>query len=649
MSAICGIYNLDGKYINTEITTSLMNASGIYAADAADSWQNAELFFGCHLQHHTPESLKEKLPYFDSMADMAITADAILDNRAELFNQLNIHQKDRASIPDSVLILKAYQKWNKECPQHLLGDFAFAIWDGKAQQVFCSVDHTGNRTLYYYQSSKVFIFSTLIKPLFSSGDIKKQYSDPWICDYLSIPAVTHQLDSELTIYKDVLLLPAAHTLTVSQQGVRKKAYWQVTRKKPLKLKTDQEYEEAFRDILGRAVSCRLRSNKSVGIMLSGGLDSASVACIAAHELQKSGRTLQSFSSIPIKEYHNSLPANIIADETPFIEAIREACDNIQVSYCRFEGQHSLSDTDRLLAVLEQPYKILENLFWIDGILGQARDKNVGVMLIGGAGNITISYGIFTQCILSLWRSGKWIRLIKEIKAYSQLKKINPMRIAVNLSKALFPYEMQKAWYKKRNHNWDMPLQLSPINPEFAGQMGASQRFKKFGYDPFYIEQLDSYEYRRMMLAPFNLSHLASIYTKISLANNIIMRDPTLDKRVIDFCMSVPDEQYIRNGQDRNLLRRAMQGVLPDAVRLNTRTGQQSADFIQRLQPLEQAIITEARQIGRLEIERKYMDIARIHKKAARIRLGNEDTAQTGDIRMLLRSIIFSRYLNIEDV
>jgi asparagine synthase (glutamine-hydrolysing) len=644
MGSICGIYNLNGNNINPEISASMMNELGIYKSDYTDTWNAGQVFLGCCVQFITPESVYEKLPYQDKVSNITIAADAIIDNRAELFAKLGIG-KCNQEITDSFLILKAYQKWGKACPAHLMGDFAFAVWDGKTGELFCAVDHTGNRTFYYYISPKQFAFSTLIKPLFSTGEKEKKYSDQWICDYLSLPAVIHQLDAELTIYKDILLLPAAHALTVSKQGISKEVYWQVEKQKELKLKSDQEYAEAFRHVLKQAINCRIRSIKPVGIMLSGGLDSTSIACLAAQELGKTGKSLQAFSSIPMEGYRNKLSSGKIADETPYIEAVREYSGNLDVTYCRCDGKNSLSDTDRFFLIFEQPYKILENLFWIDGILSRAGERNTGIMLTGGMGNTTISYGIFRQYIISLMRSGKWIRLVKEIRSYSDLKKINPTRIASELIKALLPYELQITWYKLRNSNWDAPLHLSPINPIYADRMGSRERFKSYKYDPFYVKKMDSFQFRKMMLAPAHLSHLAGIYTKIALANNLIIRDPSIDKRVIEFCFSVPEEQYIRNGRERFLLRRAMAGILPDKVRLNYRDrGQQSADFVQRLLPLEQEIREEIMRIGQNEQEKKYLDIERIHRTIKAIDLAGADAFNDYNLRMLLRSIIFCRYL-----
>ncbi len=645
MSSICGIYRRDGAPVDPQIALALLNGLGRHEADRPGDWKDGALYFGCQLQCVTPESLREVLPDDDPQAQAVITADAIIDNRAELWDALDIDPTCRAALTDSRLILKAYQKWGRECPAHLVGDFAFAIWDRRAEELFCAVDQMGKRSFYYYLSPKLFSFATLIRPLFVNREISHKYCEEWISDYLAIPTVMHQLDSELTIYQDILMLPAGHTLTVGKDGVRKSEYWSVSRRKELRLNSDEEYEAALRDVLAEAVRCRLRSVRPVGIMLSGGLDSTSVAGIAAAELQKSDRRLRAFSSIPLKEYRNRLPTGRIADETAFIEAVRAHCGNIAVTYCRFEGKHALSDTDRLMALLEQPYKTLENLFWIEGILARAEADNIGVMLTGGVGNTTISYGSMEQCLISLLGSGKWPAFIGELRKSAHRKQANPLRTLVDVLKFFFPYPIQKAWYQRRNPAWAAPLRLSPINPAFAARIGQPARFKQYHYDPLFIEKKDAFSYRRRMLDPAHLSHQAGVYTKIALAHRLIIRDPTLDQRVVEFCMSVPVEQYCRDGRERSLLRRAMAGILPDTVRLNyDQRGRQSADFVQRLQPVARLMVAEALRIGELEDERKYLDIPRIHQTARKPDLMDEDPPHNYDLRMLLRSIIFSRFL-----
>jgi len=650
LSAICGIYYFDDRPVKAGTGADLMRALGIYHADATGTWREGPVFFGCHTWHLTPESVGESLPYYDKAAGLAITADAILDNRTILCHELGIDYGQWGTMPDSLLILQAFRKWGQDCVKYLLGDFAFAIWDEKRRELFCAVDQTGTRAFYYYHSAGLFAFSTLIKPLFVLPEIAKEHSKTWFADFLAIPTVMHQLDPELTLYKNIYLLPAGHTLAVRPGRVVKRVYWQVKRQPELQLKSDGDYEEAFREVFGEAIRCRLRSIRPVGVMMSGGLDSTSVACMAARELSGSGRRLQAFSAVPMRGYRDWLPAGRLADETPYIEAVREYSGNIDVTYCRAEGKHCLSETDRLLRILEQPYKIFANLFWIDDILATARECNRGVVLCGSAGNVTISWGDVSPYLLSLFRSGQWSRLLHESWGIARNSR-RPFRKLWELSGVLLPENIRKGVKKLKDRNWSKSLRdLTAINPHFARRFSVRERFRRFGYDPLFIKRLDSFEARENCLRPDFFSHLGVLTTKLSLAHGVALRDPTMDKRVIEFCLRVPDNQYVRNGRGRFLLRRAMAGILPDKVRENGKErGQQSADLAQRLQSCWPQWAAEIKTIGLRADEREYLDVNKIQERLAQIGALSDDASEDSHLRMLIRSLVFSRFLKQEDI
>lgn len=649
MGSICGIYYYDGRMVAPETGAALLRELGVYQADVTGDWRERQVFFGCRVQHITPESLGEVLPYHDHLAGLTITADAIVDNRAELCDKLGIEHSRRGELPDSRLILQAYRKWGRDCPNYLVGDFAFAVWDAKQKELFCAVDHTGTRAFYYYFSAGLFAFSTLIRPLFVLPGIAREHDETWFADFLAIPSVMHQLDPELTPYKNIRLLPAGHTLTVRPGGAAKQVYWQVARQPELKLNSDVDYDEAFLEVLGQAVRCRLRSTRPVGVMMSGGLDSTTVACLAARELAKSGRRLQAFSAVPAPGYRDWLPAGSLADETPYINAVIEQYENIDVTYCNSAGKHALSDTGRLLAMLEQPYKTIENTFWIDSILAAAQERNIGVVLHGGAGNVTISWGDFPPYLLSLLRAGQWRRFYRESRAVARRCR-QPHRALLILFRSLLPGSLQKILNRLENSNWGKDIQdLSPISPDFARQAAVRERFRRFGYDPLLINRMDSLETRLKHLRPDYFSHLGVITTKQCLAYRTALRDPTMDKRVIEFCLSLPENQYVRNGWDRFLIRRAMTGILPDMVRQNaTVRGKQNADMAQRLQPCWPELAAEIKNIGMLEAEQKYLDVARIQEKLAKYSVINDNMSDDSGLRMLVRSLIFSRFLKLEE-
>lgn len=634
MSAICGIYCRDGRTAAPETGAAMLHKfNGICDTDAVSFWHRGSVFLGCHTVHITPESMGEPITYHDDRSGLAITADAIIYNRSELCDKLRIEQSYRGKITDSRLILLSYQKWGSDGPKYIIGDYAFAIWDEGRREMFCAVDPTGTRAFYYYLSGGLFAFSTLIRPLFILPEVEKKYNETWIADFLTIPTVMHQLDPEITLYEGIYLLPAGHTLTVRPDGVSKQQYWRVERQPELKLSSDAEYEEAFREVLGEAVRCRLRGTRGIGVMMSGGLDSTSVACLAARELEKSARRLKAFSSVPVSGYRNWLGDGRLPDETPFIESVREHSGNIDVFYCRSEGKHPLSDTGRLLDILEQPYKILENLFWIDDILARAQELDLGVVLMGGAGNATISWGEINAYQLSLYRSGNWLRLFRECWPGARAQ-TGPLRALYRSFRDLYHASDVRPF--KINA-------LSPVNPAFAEHAAVAERFRQLNYNPF--RRLDSWETRQTLLSPETFSHLGVIATKLGLAHRVLERDPTMDRRVIEFCLSVPEDQYVRGGRERLLIRRAMAGILPDKVRLNeTVTGIQAADWSQRLEPEWPELKDEISKIGSLPAEREYLDIAKIQRELGKYDTLGDAAAGDNSLRMLVRSLIFSRFL-----
>ena len=113
----------------------------------------------------TPGSLNEKLPLSNASGDLIITADARIDNRDELIEALDLNGRLRQTITDSELILAAFERWGEGCPERLLGDFSFAIWDRQKNRLFCARDHMGVKPFYYYLSNKVIVFASEIKAL----------------------------------------------------------------------------------------------------------------------------------------------------------------------------------------------------------------------------------------------------------------------------------------------------------------------------------------------------------------------------------------------------------------------------------------------------------------------------------------------------
>jgi len=645
MSAICGFFNRNSKPVSNEVGSVMMEKLAIYPADYSDVFYGNDFFFGCLHLVITPESRLEKLPFHDSNAGLTITADAIIDNRSELMAIFGYLEGDR--ITDSQLVLMAYKKWEKKCPCFLIGDYAFAIFDHNKNELFCARDHVGKRTLYFTNNSNTFAFCTLMKPLFMIPGVEKRVNELWIADFLAISSIVHEIDSNHTVYKDIQQLLPAHSITINRGGLRKEKYWDPLKLPVIKFKTDAEYDDAFREVFFEAVHCRTRSIGSVGVALSGGLDSGSVACIAAKKLKEKGEELQAFSALPMEGFKEWLPAYLISDESPYIEAIGKQYPNIKVTYCRSEGRNSYVDIGKYLQIFEQPYKTVENTFWMNCISETAAKNNCKVLLDGQFGNGTISYGDFYTHAYSLFKQVRLIALVKEISSYCRLHRISRKKFSKSIFIKFLPEVLNKH-ILKTSSNINVRKEISLINPSFSLNYNINRRVEERGYS---LENRKNYtlsELRRRIMKSTAFTHIAAIETKMSLVHGIVKRDPTRDKRVIDFCLRIPGNQYVKQGQERLLIRRSMEGILPNKVRLNTKVrGLQSADWLQRIAPdwdkIKQEIIDTV-QNKRIQAYIDTEEVIRVvqDNKA----LVDNETNET-DIRMLLVCLILGEFLKDE--
>lgn len=134
MGAITGIFYRDGRSVKPEQIKEINDKLSHRGLNGSAVWTDGSVALGHQMLHTTPESLHEKLPFEDEDSGLVITADARIDNRKELSEMLGI--EDREDVSDSYFILEAYQKWGEKCPDKLLGDFAFAIWDKNKKNYF---------------------------------------------------------------------------------------------------------------------------------------------------------------------------------------------------------------------------------------------------------------------------------------------------------------------------------------------------------------------------------------------------------------------------------------------------------------------------------------------------------------------------------
>jgi asparagine synthase (glutamine-hydrolysing) len=298
MSGFVGIVNLDGAPVDPRLLQDLTRFLSFRGPDAQEVWNDGPAGLGYALLQTTGAPSLEKQPaQLDGR--LWIVADARIDAREELLGKLRGKNRSAAPpsllTPDVELILHAYDAWGEDCVIHLLGDFTFAIWDAPRRRLFCARDHFGVKLLYYSVAGSSIVFSNTLACLRKFPGVSGKLNDLAIADFLLFDS---NQDPATTSFADIQRLPPAHTLTMEQGKLSAHNYWQLSVTEPIHYSRDQEYVERFRELLDAAVADRLRTD-SAGVLMSGGLDSSTVAASARRVSSRNGNgaKLQAYTEV----------------------------------------------------------------------------------------------------------------------------------------------------------------------------------------------------------------------------------------------------------------------------------------------------------------------------------------------------------------
>jgi len=605
MSVIVGFFNPNGGVVPLEKLERMMKPVSHWGPDGKGIWTDGPVGLGQLMLYNTPEAKYERFPMISACGNYVLVANARIDNREELLKRFDLPVSPSPVIPDGTLILEAYKKWGEDCPNHLLGDWSFALWDIKNRKFFIARDHHGNTSFYYFRCGQFFCFSTSQKSLLALDEVPRRPNPMTIAKVLV--AWNDQVDE--TAYEGILRLPPAHCIRLTSDYFRVKRYWFLEEAPAIRLKSDSAYVEQFLDLYREAVRCRLRSPRRVGIWLSGGLDSSSVAALAARELKKQNQPLYSFSSVPFFPVPQEFKGRFF-DEKPYVEETVKLVGNISPHYINAENINPITLLEKAVDFYEQPMHSAVNQYWILTLMEAAKQQSVGTMLTGQGGNAGISWH-GRNLFLSLALKGNLPDLIKELRQWSRVRN----RSLLSAFKSLVLGPMVR--HIKGRVNRFVPLKkpwsaYSVINPAFEKRLDLQKVMSRKGHDPFFAMKLDSKRARFDSMKPgrsiggFFSFELGAEYTMEN-------RDPTIDKRILEFCLGIPDRQFFSKGTDRFLIRRAMDGLLPPKVLMNFRKGVQAADLNVRLIKILPEIQRILEKIEASELASFYLDVPQMFR------------------------------------
>lgn len=578
MSAIWGVVSRETN-ISTTVVSNMQNSMKEFFIDRYDGIIRGSVYFACGLQYFTKTARSERLPIYDESRDTYFTADCVLTNRDEIIRKLGTaYSKETLKLlGDGELSYKAYLQFGERFAEYLRGSFSFVIYNVAQKELLLYADHFARRYLAYYVSSDKVCFSTVYQPLLAVLDkSERKPNKHWIAAaYTDCTADTIKLPGA-TAYENIYHVEPGQYVKINtdSQSIEKCTYWKpLTRYKKLRLKSDEEYRELFLTTFRKAVSDLLCVDGEVGIMLSGGLDSSSVAAFAAEELQNRKQKLFSYTAVPSKDYTVRNTHIHIEDETNFVLDQQRMHPNIYPQFISSDDVNVFTNINNHVSCYMEPVKPILNMVNTHEMIQQASRDGCKLMLTGQNGNATISYGRVLTYIYQKLRRFRFREAYREFVCFCKMH---------HISKKYFMKVFFRTW--KEEHC----TKYTPADDCFLKQEDISA-YNIISLERTILKQrgngcMDTEQQRNnFCFMPLVYQHMGFYDTYGSLRYGILSVDPTLTKEVLELCLCMPVDCFVKNGKERRVVRDYMKGYVPDSILDNhAGRGVQAADFAFRV-------------------------------------------------------------------
>lgn len=540
MSGVIGVLRTDGAPVNRMLLRALTRYLGFRGPDGQDVWSGGPVGFGHAMLRTTEEAAHERQPVGVD-GQFWIAADARLDARAELLAQLaGAGRKPPRNAPDSELILHAYAAWGESCLERLRGDFTFGIWDARRRSLFCARDHLGIKPFYFAEHRNFFLFSNTLDCVRMHPDVPDELNEAAIADFLLFGL---NCDPATTTFSAVRRLPAAHFLRVSSEGLRIGRYWSVPVDGRIRHRHADEYVENFQIHLRNAVADRMRGGR-VGVLLSGGLDSSSLAATAralSPERGESGK-LRAYTAT-----HDESPRD--QDGACAREVAKFL--GIPIRCVAGESLRPFERWDDPAIRWPEPVDIPLMAGHLDQFAAISSECRVA---FNGEGPDNLMWFQMLPYVRSMVKHQEWGRLYADVPRFWRVRQ--------------FPWRGIRQRFKTAvGGNTGVPRFPSWMAPEFASRVNARDRWRRGVVPrPPVMHPVKPRAYTSMFLPQWR--SLFELHEAGVTRSPVEMRYPFLDLRIITYLLAVPSFPWAFH---KTILREAMAGHLPERIRLRPKT------------------------------------------------------------------------------
>jgi asparagine synthase (glutamine-hydrolysing) len=539
---------------------------------AIEHWPDARLWLGHRRLAIIDLSDRARQPLSYGNGRYWITYNGEIYNYLELRGELTELGHRFVSDGDTEVVVAAYAQWGTDCQLRFNGMWAFAIWDARDQRLFISRDRFGVKPLHYSLYNGAIVFASELKAFLTLPWIDGGFDDEILSETLD--NITGQASSIYTLLKEVRQLQAGHTMLVTRDGRVRIARWWNTLDYLPTIGTDlQQHANEFRQLFFDSCRVRLRSDVPLATSLSGGIDSSAVACTIS-ELGRLGR-----APLAPRDWQRAFVACFTGtphDEQDYARAIVQHT-GMTAHYERVDEATAVRHIERAIFDIEGIFSHPAVGTWM--IYRAMRANGMRVSLDGqGADELLGGYAHFVETALDAAMLNSF-----NFSRYSDLKMVlrgvtgEDVGGAGNLRD--INWRLKRISGKTKRLLGQKLSLLKPLRSVYAGIRGvqSSPLHLYLGPRRLYYAEADCRVWgmtplQAALFSSFHGSMLPTLlrqFDRASMAHGIETRMPFMDWRLVTYGFSLPETSKIGGGVTKRVLRMAMQGLVPDAIRLRT--------------------------------------------------------------------------------
>lgn len=628
MSGIHGVLRFDGRAVAERDIARQANALSHRGPDRRAAWRDGAVGMGHLLLRVTREDAADAQPLHSRDGAITLVADLRLDNREELAAAMAIATDELGDMPDSALALKAYEHWGASLVDHLVGDFAFAIWDARAGALLLARDPMGQRHVHYHHGKDFFAFASDVKGLWALADIPQT---------LDMAAVGRRLGGDraptrgVTSFAGVFGLEGGTVLRAAASGeVSLRRYW-TPHADPRHLnKDDAYYLKTYRDVLGEAVACRVRRTRHPpALLLGGGFDSGAIAGLAGAPLAAQNRKLIGVASV----LPDDGPAR---DVRKWTQMLARDMKHLDVRYVTREGLDIFTDMEKGFFQTGETHSA--SRFVNDALYAAAVAAGARVVMNGHGGDYTVNPRGTGWLARQLLR-GRWRLFRSEFAAYRRHTGVSITRaLRSEVAAPLVPSALMRRWRQVRAglSAFKIPAAMTPLFLRMAaGPSGEIDRHVSIMSSepaPLMAEVLERQRSGHVIGGALPAA-----------AHGLEFTQPFHDKRVVELGLAIPERLYVRDGRDRHLARTALADLYPAEFQRRGRDNDDlNPDFADMAARVTPRVLSEIDRLERDENLSRYFDFARMRRmlKGDAINRKRRERARY----VAIRAYLFARFI-----